>query len=70
MGDLNKSIETLQVATQEYPLQVDNFINLGVFYLPNGDLEKSVAANRRALALQPDNAYALENGIWRRDSAR
>jgi eukaryotic-like serine/threonine-protein kinase len=63
VGDLNKSIETLQVATQEYPLQVDNFINLGVLYLQNGDLEKSVAANRKALALQPDEAYALENGI-------
>jgi eukaryotic-like serine/threonine-protein kinase len=63
VGDLNKSIETLQVATQEYPLQVDNFINLGVLYLLNGDLEKSVAANRKALALQPDEAYALENGI-------
>ena len=63
VGDLNKSIETLQVATQEYPLQVDNFINLGVFYMQNGELEKSVAANRKALALQPDEAYALENGI-------
>jgi eukaryotic-like serine/threonine-protein kinase len=63
VGDLNKSIETLQVATQEYPLQVDNFINLGVNYLLYGDLEKSVAANRKALALQPDEAYALENGI-------
>jgi eukaryotic-like serine/threonine-protein kinase len=63
VGDLNKSIETLQVATQEYPLQVDNFINLGVFYMQVGDLEKSVAANRKALALQPDEAYALENGI-------
>ena len=63
MGDLNKSIETLQVATQEYPLDASNFINLGVFYLTNGQLEKSDAANRRALALQPDNAIALENGV-------
>jgi eukaryotic-like serine/threonine-protein kinase len=63
VGDLNKSIETLQVATQEYPLQVDNFINLGVFYMQNGELEKSVAANRKALALQPYENYALENGI-------
>ena len=30
VGDLNKSIETLQVATQEYPLDVSNFINIGV----------------------------------------
>jgi eukaryotic-like serine/threonine-protein kinase len=63
VGDINKSIETLQVATQEYPLQVDNFINLGVFYLQNGEFAKAAAANRRALALQPDEAYALENGI-------
>jgi eukaryotic-like serine/threonine-protein kinase len=63
VGDLNKSIETLQVATQEYPLDISNFINLGVSYLQNGELEKSEAVNRRALALQPDNAIALENGI-------
>ncbi len=63
VGDLNKSIETLQVATQEYPLDISNFINLGVSYLTNGDIEKSDAANQRALALQPDNAIALENGV-------
>jgi serine/threonine protein kinase/tetratricopeptide (TPR) repeat protein len=63
VGDINKAIETLQVATQEYPLQVDNFINIGVLYLQNGELEKSDAANRRALELQPDNAIALENGV-------
>jgi serine/threonine protein kinase/tetratricopeptide (TPR) repeat protein len=62
-GDLNKSIETLQVATQEYPLQIDNFINIGVFYIQNGELEKAAAANNRALALQPDDAIALENGV-------
>jgi tetratricopeptide (TPR) repeat protein len=63
VGDLNKSIETLQVATQEYPLQVDNFINLGVSYQNIGELEKNYAATHRALELQPDNAIALENGI-------
>ena len=63
VGDLNKSIETLQVATQEYPLQIDNFINIGVFYLQNGELEKSAAANGKALELQPDDAIALENGV-------
>ncbi len=63
VGDLNKSIETLQVATQEYPLQVDNFINIGVMYQNSGEIEKNYAATRRALALQPDNAIALENGI-------
>ena len=63
VGDLNKSIETLQVATQEYPLQVDTFVNLGVSYLDNGEFEKSAAANRKALALQPDNAIALMNEV-------
>jgi eukaryotic-like serine/threonine-protein kinase len=62
VGDLHKSIETLQVATQEYPLQIDNFINLGSFYLSNGDIDKGAAANRRALELQPDDAIGLENG--------
>ncbi len=63
VGDLNKSIETLQVATQEYPLDVSNFINIGVLYVQNGDIEKGAAANRRALELQPENAVALENGL-------
>ena len=63
LGDVNKSIETLQVAIQEYPLQIDNYINIGVLYLGNGDLEKSAAVNRKALDLQPENAIALENGI-------
>ncbi len=63
IGDLNKAIETLQVATQEYPLAAENFINIGTFYLANGDLEKSAAANDRALQLQPGNAIALENGV-------
>jgi serine/threonine protein kinase/tetratricopeptide (TPR) repeat protein len=63
IGDTNKSIETLEVATQEYPLQLDNFVNLGVFYTLDGNLQKSEGAIRTALALQPDDAAALENGI-------
>ena len=63
VGDLNKSIETLQVATQEYPRQLDNVINLGVFYLQDGQLDKSWESTRRALALRPDDSVALDNGI-------
>ena len=63
VGDQNKSIETLQVATQEYPLDASNFINLGVSYTAIGELEKSETANRGALALQPENAIALENEV-------
>ena len=63
VGDLHKNIETLEVATEEYPLQIDNFINIGVSYLTNGEVEKSLAANLKALELQPDDAIALENGV-------
>ena len=63
VGDLHKSIETLQVATQEYPLQIDNFINLGVLYNVNGDINKGAIAVRKALEIQPDDAVALQNGI-------
>jgi eukaryotic-like serine/threonine-protein kinase len=63
LGDINKSIETLQEAIQEYPLQIDNYINIGVYYLTNGDVEKSAAVNRKALELQPNDAIALENGV-------
>jgi eukaryotic-like serine/threonine-protein kinase len=68
LGDQNKAIETLQVATQEYPLDPSNFINLGVAYTSVGDLVKADAATQRALALQPDNAIALENVVG--DSAQ
>jgi tetratricopeptide (TPR) repeat protein len=63
VGNQNKSIETLQVATQEYPLDASDFINLGVSYAAIGELEKSEAANRGALALQPENGIALENEV-------
>jgi serine/threonine protein kinase/tetratricopeptide (TPR) repeat protein len=63
LGDQNKAIETLQVATQEYPLDPANFINLSVSYTTIGELEKAEAATRKALVLQPENAIALENEI-------
>ena len=39
-GDLDKAIETLQVAVQEYPLQIDNYVNLGATYLSEGKPEQ------------------------------
>ena len=32
LGDLDKAVETLQVAVQEYPLEIDNYVNLGDIY--------------------------------------
>ncbi len=40
-GDLDKAIETLQVAVQEYPLQIDNYINLGAIYSSEGQAGES-----------------------------
>jgi tetratricopeptide (TPR) repeat protein len=63
LGDLDKAIETLEVATQEYPLQIDNHINLAVFYTYKGDVEKALEAIKRALALRPDEAVVLADMI-------
>jgi eukaryotic-like serine/threonine-protein kinase len=59
LGDLDKAIETLQVAIQEYPLQVDNYINLGVLYGSKGELEKAQTLLLRGMAVQPDEAVGL-----------
>ncbi len=61
LGDLNKGAETLEVATQEYPLQIDNFINLSAIYQNLGQVEKAQDEALKALALQPDDAVALGN---------
>jgi len=60
-GDLDKAVETLQVAIQEYPLQVDNYVNLGVFYSEDGQPEEGREVLLKALTLQPDQAIALSN---------
>jgi tetratricopeptide (TPR) repeat protein len=59
LGELDKAIETLEVATQEYPLQMENHINLAVFYGYKGEVEKTLGAMLKALALRPDDAVAL-----------
>ncbi len=72
------------MATQEYPLQMDNYINFHVAYLYDGETEKAMAEIERAVALQPDDSVALEdiianapcwtglrrpNNMWRKRSA-
>jgi serine/threonine protein kinase/tetratricopeptide (TPR) repeat protein len=62
-GDTNKGIETLEEATQTYPLVVDNFINLGVAYRQAGDVDRAMQAVNKAQALAPDDAIVLINSI-------
>jgi serine/threonine protein kinase/tetratricopeptide (TPR) repeat protein len=59
LGDLNKATEILQVAIQEYPLQIDNYINIGVLYGQQGELDKERDVLLKSLAIQPDDAVAL-----------
>ena len=63
VGDLDKAIETLEVAIQEYPLQVENYINLGTYYTAKGQLEKAQQVFLKVLALQPDQAVGLDDVI-------
>ena len=63
LGDLDKAVETLEVATQEYPLQMENYINLAVFYTYKGQPEKALEVMQKALALRPDDAAALTDII-------
>ncbi len=63
LGDLDKAIETLQVAVQEYPLQMDNYVNLGAIYVREAQWEKAEQVQLKALAMQPDEAAALDDVI-------
>jgi tetratricopeptide (TPR) repeat protein len=62
-GDLDKAIETLQVAMQEYPLQVDNYVNLGALYVTEGKPQQSQVALLKGMDLQPDNSALLSDVI-------
>jgi eukaryotic-like serine/threonine-protein kinase len=63
MGDLDKAIETLQVAVQEYPLEVYNYVNLGAIYQTEGKSQQSQEVMLKALALQPDESVGLSDVI-------
>ena len=63
VGDLDKAVETLQVAVQEYPLQTENYVNLSATYLGEGQPERAEEFLLKSLALQPDQAVALTDVI-------
>ncbi len=62
-GDLDKATETLQVAVQEYPLQIDNYVNLGATYESAGKLREAQGVLLKGLELQPDEAVGLSDVI-------
>jgi serine/threonine protein kinase/Tfp pilus assembly protein PilF len=62
-GDLDKAIETLQVAVQEYPLQIDNYVNLGATYMSEGKPEQGQVALLKGQETQPDESATLSDVI-------
>jgi tetratricopeptide (TPR) repeat protein len=54
MGELNKSIEALELYKQTYPRDPDAHNNLGVRYNAMGQYEKAIEALREALRLNPN----------------
>jgi eukaryotic-like serine/threonine-protein kinase len=62
-GDLDKAIETLQVAIQEYPLQIDNYVNLGATYETDAKPEEAQAVLLKGVDLQPDESAGLSDVI-------
>jgi eukaryotic-like serine/threonine-protein kinase len=62
-GDLDKAIETLQVAVQEYPLQIDNYVNLGATYLSAGKPEQGMQVLLKGLDLESDESASLSDVI-------
>jgi Tfp pilus assembly protein PilF len=62
LGDREKAAETLQVAVQEYPLEIDNYVNLGDLYAGEAPA-KAEQVLLKGLAVHPDEAIALSNMV-------
>jgi class 3 adenylate cyclase/tetratricopeptide (TPR) repeat protein len=62
-GDIEKAIDTLELAIKTYPLDIYFPVNLGVAQGAVGRIEESLASNRKALALDQDDAIARENDL-------
>jgi class 3 adenylate cyclase/tetratricopeptide (TPR) repeat protein len=63
-GNLDREVETLELATRTYPLEDDNWDNLGVVYGHLGRLEDSLAAYLKGSAVDPSDAVTRENLMY------
>ena len=63
LGNIEKNIETLELASKTYPLEATFPINLGNALLQAGRPEEAFAANRKALILLPDDGIARLNDL-------
>ncbi len=62
-GNLDKAIDTLELAAKTYPLDSYTPLNLGVAQSNIGKYEESLASNKKALDLLPDDAIARLNEL-------
>ncbi len=61
LGDLQKTIDTLELATRTYPLNFENHVNLGVAQVSYGRVQEALASTERAAKIAPDDAVAQGN---------
>ncbi len=57
-GDINKGIEILNNVIKDNPGLEKGYINLGIAYQENGEVEKAVNTFKRLLEINPDNPEA------------
>ena len=62
-GNLEKTIDTLELAVKTYPLDISSPLNLAVAQGAVGRIEEALESNRKALAIDPDDAIAQENDL-------
>ena len=58
LGDLQRTIDTLELVTRTYPLNVDNYVNLGAAQSAYGRLQDSLESTEKAARIAPDDAVA------------
>ena len=63
-GDLQKSIDTLELACRTYPVEKGYYINLAIAQTGIGRLDEALANSQKALALSPDSAISNVNVMF------
>ena len=63
-GNLDKEVETLELAIKTYPLINDNYTNLGVVQGHLGRMEDSAAAYLKGLEADPSDTVTRENLMY------
>ena len=57
-GDINKGIEILNNVISDNPKLEKGYINSGIAYQENGEVEKAINTFKRLLEINPDNPEA------------